>query len=107
MPQEASEPASAVPPLSLVALDDDEDFRQYIRGTLEGAGHDVRVLGTPEELYAACEAAAPDVVLLDIKMGRFSGEKVLAELRRRWPKMCVIVVTGYPTLEGMRQTFKQ
>lgn len=107
MPPEADQPAAAVPPLSVVALDDDDDFRQYIQSILEGAGHDVRVVATPEHLYAACEAAAPDLVLLDIKMGRHSGEKVLEELRRRWPKMCVIVVTGYPSLEGMRQTFKQ
>ncbi len=98
---------SALPSLSIVALDDDEDFRQYIRGVLESEGHDVRVTATPEEFYAACEASLPDVVLLDIKMGRHSGETVLQEIRRRWQRLCVIVVTGYPSLEGMRQTFKQ
>jgi DNA-binding NtrC family response regulator len=107
MPPEAPPLGTEIPPLSIVALDDDDDFRQYIRSILEGAGHDVRVAATPDALYAACEAATPDVVLLDIKMGRFSGEKVLEDLRRRWPKLCVIVVTGYPSLEGMRQTFKQ
>lgn len=49
----------------------------------------------------------PDVVLLDMKMGRAGGEEVLAEVRRRWQKLCVIVVTGYPSLDSMRQTFKQ
>lgn len=96
-----------LPALSIVALDDDHDFREYIRGVLESGGHDVRTVATPEEFYAACEARLPDVVLLDIKMGRSSGEQVLDEIRRRWQKLCVIVVTGYPSLEGMRQTFKQ
>lgn len=95
------------PPLSILALDDDADFLQYIRAVLEGEGHDVRAVATPEEFYRAAEAALPDVVLLDIKMGRHSGEEVLREIRRRWTKLCVIVVTGYPSLEGMRQTFKQ
>jgi YesN/AraC family two-component response regulator len=40
-------------------------------------------------------------------MGRSSGEEVLTEIRKRWSKLCVIIVTGYPSLEGMRQTFKQ
>ena len=40
-------------------------------------------------------------------MGQESGEDVLVELRQRWPKLCVIVVTGYPSLDSMRQTFKQ
>lgn len=55
---------------------------------------------------AANDATMPDVVLLDINMGRTRGEAVLAELRRRWPKLCVIVVTGYPSMDSMRQTFK-
>jgi FixJ family two-component response regulator len=96
-----------LPPLSLVALDDDADFRQFIGAMLEGDGHEVRTTATPEEFFAACEARLPDVVLLDIKMGRSSGEEVLARLRQRWAKLCVIVVTGYPSLDSMRQTFKQ
>lgn len=88
-------------------MDDDADFRQYIASVLEPEGHEVRTVATPEEFYAACEQSLPDVVLLDIKMGRHSGEEVLAEIRRRWSKLCVIVVTGYPSLDSMRQTFRQ
>ncbi len=99
--------ADPAPPLSILALDDDEDFLQYIRTVLETEGHDVRTAATPEAFYEAAEASLPDVVLLDIKMGRRSGEEVLAEIRKRWDRLCVIVVTGYPSLEGMRQTFKQ
>lgn len=95
------------PMLSIVALDDDADFREYIRAVLEGEGHEVRTAATAAEFYTLCEAALPDVALLDMKMGRDSGEAVLEELRRRWPKLCVIVVTGYPSLDSMRQTFKR
>ncbi len=93
--------------MSVVALDDDDDFRQYIRTVLEGQGHEVRTVATPDELFAACEGRLPDVVLLDMKMGRYSGEQVLIEIRHRWAKLCVIVVTGHPSMEQMRQTFKQ
>jgi len=74
---------------------------------LEGEGHEVRVSATPDELFELCDERLPEVVLLDMKMGRHSGEEVLARIRERWPKLCVIVVTGYPSLETMRQTFKQ
>lgn len=94
-------------PLSIVALDDDEDFRHYIRSILEGEGHDARVASNSRELLEMCEDALPDVVLLDVKMGPESGEQVLAEIRKLWPKLCVIVVTGYPTLDTMRSMFKQ
>lgn len=101
-------PADALPvPLSIVSLDDDADFRQYVKGVLGEDGHEVRVCATPEEFFETCEQRTPDVVLLDMKMGVHSGEDVLAEVRRRWSRMCVIVVTGYPSMDSMRQTFKQ
>jgi FixJ family two-component response regulator len=99
--------AEKLPALSIVALDDDDDFRQYIRSVLETDGHDVRTVATPEAFFEACESSLPDVVLLDIKMGRHNGEEVLAEIRKRWSRLCVIVVTGYPSLDSMRQTFRQ
>ncbi len=106
MDQEAA--ASTSPPsLAIVALDDDADFRQYIAAVLDAEGHEVRVAATPDEFFALCEDRLPDVVLLDIKMGRASGEDVLSEIRRRWSRLCVIVVTGYPSLDSMRQTFKK
>jgi FixJ family two-component response regulator len=110
MPADAKRPADAPTtalPLTLVALDDDADFREYLRGMLSSEGHDVRVVATPDELYLAVESRMPDAVLLDMKMGRHSGETVLTELRKRWAKLCVIVLTGYPSLETMRSTFKQ
>jgi len=94
-------------PLRIVALDDDEDFRQYLGTVLEQDGHHVRTCGTGAELMQAIQEQLPDLVLLDMKMGRENGEQVLAELRQRWPKLCVIVVTGYPSMDSMRQTFKQ
>lgn len=96
--------------LSIVALDDDDDFREFLKAVLEessGGGHRVRLAATPEECFAHCEKELPDVLLLDMKMGKADGAEVLAEVRRRWPKLCVIVVTGYPSLDSMRLTFKQ
>jgi DNA-binding NtrC family response regulator len=97
----------SLPALSIAALDDDADFREYLKSLLEGDGHDVRTFSTPAALYEAIEQRQPDVLLLDMKMGRHSGEEVLADVRKRWPRLCVIVVTGYPSMDSMRQTFKQ
>jgi DNA-binding NtrC family response regulator len=66
----------------------------------------VRAFSHPDDLFLECERKAPDIVLLDMKMGEFKGEKVLEQLQTRYPGICVIVVTGYPSLEDMRATFK-
>ena len=101
-----SEAASAT--LAAIAvLDDDADFRNYLEDFLKDEGsYAVRAFGTPPELFESCEESLPDIVLLDMKMGEASGDKVLEQLLTRWPGLCVIIITGYPSLEDMRTTFK-
>ncbi len=98
---------SEVVPLTVYALDDDPDFREYLHGLLTDDGHSVRMVSEPKELFAACEQHLPDVILLDVKMGEHSGTEVLEEIRERWPRQCVIMVTGYPSLDSMRETFRK
>lgn len=93
--------------LSIVALDDDADFREFLRSTLDADGHSVRLAATPKDLIGEIEELMPDVVLMDMKMGQYQGEDVVADLRARWPKLCIIVITGYPSMDSMRRTFKQ
>ncbi|MBY0311110.1 MAG: response regulator [Phycisphaerales bacterium] len=105
----AQPPPPPAPPLDILALDDDADFREYLRGLLqspEGGSHTVRTAATPDEFYAHAEIRLPQVAILDMKMGRHSGEQVLDEVRKRWPKLCVIVLTGYPSMESMRRALR-
>jgi DNA-binding NtrC family response regulator len=97
-------PASTV---DIAVLDDDSDFLTYIEDFLRDEGmYAVRTFSHPEELFRAAEHRVPEIVLLDMKMGEFRGEQVLEQILARWPNVCVIVVTGYPSLEDMRATFK-
>ncbi len=94
-------------PLRVAVLDDDADFLEYVGGVLAARGHSAETCSTRDELIAVCEADLPDVVLLDMNMGRTSGSAVLAELHERWSRLCVVVVTGYPSMDTMRETFKR
>lgn len=94
-------------PLTVYALDDDPDFREYLQGVLEADGHHAQLMSLPDELFKACEEQQPDVILMDLKMGEHTGTDVLEEIRERWPRQCVIMVTGYPSLDSMRETFRK
>jgi len=91
----------------IAILDDDLDFRTYLEDFLKDEGmYWVRAFASASELYEGCEERLPDIVLLDMKMGDASGDKVVEQLLTRWPNLCVIIITGYPSLEDMRTTFK-
>ncbi|MGP1272123.1 MAG: response regulator [Phycisphaerales bacterium] len=104
---EPTPPEGASGPLSIVALDDDADFLEYLRGTLERLGHEVRITRTAEAFFSVCTESLPEVVLLDVNMGATDGTEVLDRIRQRWPRLCVIVVTGFPSMDTMRETFKR
>ncbi len=93
--------------LRVYALDDDVDFREYLEGLLTNEGHEASTFSHPADLYDACDKDIPDVVLLDLKMGDHSGQDVLETVRERWPRLCVIMITGYPSLDSMRETFRK
>ena len=98
---------TVVASVDVAVLDDDPDFLTYIEDLLRDEGtYSARTFAHPNDLMAACEERLPDIVLLDMKMGEVRGDKVVELLLTRWPGMCVIIVTGFPSLEDMRATFK-
>jgi DNA-binding NtrC family response regulator len=103
----SEEALASVGLVDIAVLDDDIDFRNYMEDLLrDEGGYSVRTFAEKDELFAAAENRIPDIVLLDMKMGTVTGEEVLETLLQRWPELCIIVITGYPSLENMRATFK-
>jgi DNA-binding NtrC family response regulator len=94
--------------IDIAVLDDDVDFVHYIEDFLkEERLYRVRTFTHPVDLLASCDQRKPDIVLLDMKMGPFKGEEVIQQLQDRYRDICIIVVTGYPSLEDMRATFRR
>jgi FixJ family two-component response regulator len=94
--------------VDIAVLDDDIDFVHYLEDFLkEEELYRVRTFTHPVDLLASCDQRKPDIVLLDMKMGPFKGEEVIQQLQERYRELCIIVLTGYPSLEDMRATFKR
>jgi DNA-binding NtrC family response regulator len=99
--------ASLLPPLDLVVLDDDADFRQYLEDILKGDGHQVRLCSTPDELWATNEERMPEVVLLDMKMGEVTGEQVLDEMRNAFRLRSFDYLTKPFSLSQLREALER
>lgn len=98
---------SATDLIDVAVLDDDPDFLSYVEDFLKEEGlYTVRTFERPDRLFAEASQQRPDIVLLDMKMGEVRGDQVLEQILQQYPGLCVIVVTGYPSLEDMRATFK-
>ena len=75
-------------------IDDHAIVRDGLRVVLEGAGHAVvgQAAG-PTPALADLARLAPEIVLLDLRLGLRSGFELLAEIRRRQMPVRVIVLT--------------
>jgi len=92
----------------VAVLDDDPDFLHYIEDFLKDEkAYSVRAFSHPDDLFEDISRQPPEIVLLDMKMGEYRGEQVLERLQTAYPEVCVIVVTGYPSLESMRANFQR
>ena len=73
--------------LKVLLADDETEYVDTLAERLELRDYSVRVVHDGEE-------DMPDVVVLDLFMPGLPGNKVLAELNRRYPKLPVILITG-------------
>ncbi len=80
-------------------VDDEELVCRYLRRMLAGAGSGIEVVGHALEVaeaQALIARTAPDVVLLDVRLGRQDGLRLLTSTSAGVPAPRFLVLTGYP-----------
>jgi NarL family two-component system response regulator LiaR len=85
------------PTVRVLLVDGHRMFVQALGGLLAGeAGIEpVGVAGSVDEALAVVDAAAPDVVLMDVDLPGASGIEGTREVRRRRPDTAVVIVTSH------------
>ena len=83
----------------ILVVDDENTLRRTIRTTLEAQGHRAEEAATGAQAADRARAARPDLVLLDLKLGRENGLDVLAVLHRIAPGVAVVVITAFASVD--------
>lgn len=96
-----------VPGLARVLLvDDEERFRTTMGKLLRKRGFAVEEAGSGHEALVRIQQGDVDVVILDVKMPGMDGIETLREIKKAFPLVEVIMLTGHATvetaIEGMR-----
>jgi PleD family two-component response regulator len=82
-------------------IEDDKDTAGLFKTVLELVGFECEVILTAKGALDRLAVCAPDVILLDIRLGvEISGEDILYQIRSnpRFDKTRVVVITAYPRL---------
>lgn len=78
----------------ILVVDDDEDIRRSSEVVLSRGGYEVRTAQDGFEALALMRKALPDLIITDLKMPNMSGFELLSVIRRRFPQIPTIVISG-------------
>ncbi len=93
----------------ILVVDDEPDIRSLIGDILEDEGHGVRMAWDSDTALAEINAAAPDLVILDIwlKDLRLDGIDILKKVKRDNPAVPIVIISGHGNIEIAVAAIKQ
>ena len=90
----------------LLLLDEDRIILQSLSQFLRREGYDVKTTDDPDDAVAQLEAGQIELLLADINMPGVKPTELLREVRRRFPHVVVVVITGYGSIESAVEATK-
>lgn len=78
----------------LLIIDDEQDVREALRRVLERLGYRVQVAEDGDQGLAQMRRHLPQVVITDIIMPRMNGVEVITAIRREFPTVRIIAISG-------------
>jgi two-component system nitrogen regulation response regulator GlnG len=91
---------------TILVIDDDDDLRYSLKRVFSARKYKVIEANSGETGLQMAEEHAPDVILLDNRMGGMSGIEALQHLRGANPNAMIILMTAYGTTQTTIEAMK-
>jgi DNA-binding NtrC family response regulator len=93
-------------PLTILVVDDSADTLELISRKLLSRGNVVHVASDVAAALEILDSRRIDLVLTDYKMPKLTGLDLIRHIQSHLPHTRVIMITGYPTIEGAVEAVK-
>ncbi len=90
----------------VMLVDDEVDFLESLKKVFQRRNMEVTTAESGEEALALLKESLVDVVVLDVKMPGMDGLEVLRRIKRDFPSVEVILLSGHPSVEAAVQGVK-
>lgn len=95
----------------VLIVDDEPDIRKVVRMTLQKAGYEVIEAENGEKAIDAINEGENrlllDVIICDIRMPKVNGAEAIAYFRSSYPRVPLIVLTGFPDTDMATSFLRQ
>jgi len=92
--------------MKMMLVDDEERFLTTTRKVLSKKGYDILTAASGSEALEKLATQQIHVVILDVKMPGMDGIATLKEIKRSFPLVEVIMLTGHGTVENAVEGLK-
>jgi PAS domain S-box-containing protein len=105
-PRERTPEVNRAPARRLLVVEDDADFAESLSHVLNLRGFEMRLIHDPTALPDTLVGFAPDVALVDVRLGPYSGLDLLGELAERRPGILTVVMTAHGVVDTAVQALR-
>ncbi|MFC1474511.1 sigma-54-dependent transcriptional regulator [bacterium] len=84
----------------ILLVDDEEKILKGLSKALGGVGHDVGTSTSGPDALSMLDSSVYDIVFSDLVMPDMDGLELLSGIKKKYPDMPVIIVTGHGTVES-------
>ena len=95
----------------VLIVDDEPDIRKVVRMTLQKAGYEVLEAENGEKAIETINSGENrlllDIIICDIRMPKVNGIEAIAYFRQNYPRVPLIVLTGFPDTDMATSLLRQ
>ena len=92
--------------MRILVVDDDVIVIKSCRRILEAEGFEVTTVPSADEALEKIKMYDFDLLVMDVKMPKHDGIFLMREIKKNWPDIPIIVMSGYPTPETIADVLK-
>ncbi|MGQ0621200.1 MAG: hybrid sensor histidine kinase/response regulator [Panacagrimonas sp.] len=108
IPRLTEEDGPAIQGIDVLVVDDEEDVRLGMRTLLEEMGFGVQVAASTDGAVECSRTFTPSIVLADFRLaGADDGLKTVRALRRVWPELPALLVSGDTAPDRLREALTE
>ena len=98
MNQAATSPETK--PATLLLIDDEVNILSSLKRLFRPLGYNILTAESGKDALTLLQSETVDLVISDMRMPQMSGAEVLEQIRRQWPDVVRILLTGYSDLNS-------
>jgi DNA-binding NtrC family response regulator len=90
----------------VLIVDDEPRMRDMLSRAVTEMGFDAQTAGSAESGLRAMEQSPADIVLLDLNLPGMGGMDMFHSMKKKWPRIQVIILTGFGDLSTAQQAIR-